>query len=78
MDFATIANIGDRIKAFDFEPMEGREDAYAIGKVIDKDDYSYTVAVEEDTYAPKGVRLEIKVPFRTFFGTCANRVSLVA
>lgn len=36
LKFENVANVGDVIKAFDFEPMEGRNDMYIIGRVIEK------------------------------------------
>ncbi len=74
--FESLAEVGDRIKAFDFEPFPGRPEAYAIGTVIEKEEYCYVVGVEEDTYAPVGARIEIKVPFQVL---CEfdERVSIV-
>lgn len=50
LKYENVANIGDTIKAFDFEPIPGRPDSFLIGKVIDKgmvnDSYlAYTVEV---------------------------------
>lgn len=36
LKFENVANVGDVIKAFDFQPMEGRDDSYLIGEVIEK------------------------------------------
>lgn len=36
LKFESIANVGDKIKAFDFQPMEGRDDNYLVGRVIAK------------------------------------------
>lgn len=36
LKFENVAEIGDTIKAFDFEPMEGRDDVFTIGKVVAK------------------------------------------
>ena len=36
LKFENVANVGDVIKAFDFQPMEGRDDSYLIGRVIEK------------------------------------------
>lgn len=35
LKFEKLAKIGDMIKAFDFMPMEGRDDMYICGEVID-------------------------------------------
>jgi len=63
MNYKNKANTGDKIKAFDFQPMEGRDDRYVVGTIINKDDYSYTIQVEKDTNAPEGYRIEVIVPF---------------
>ena len=36
LKFENTANVGDKIKAFDFQPMEGRNDSYLVGRVISK------------------------------------------
>ena len=36
LKFENTANVGDVIKAFDFEPMPDRPDSYLIGRVIEK------------------------------------------
>jgi hypothetical protein len=36
LKFESIANVGDKIKAFDFQPMPGRPDNYLVGRVIEK------------------------------------------
>lgn len=36
LKFENVAEIGDTIKAFDFEPMPSREDSYLIGEVVAK------------------------------------------
>ena len=36
LKFENTAEVGDVIKAFDFQPMEGREDSYLIGRVVAK------------------------------------------
>lgn len=36
LKFESIANVGDKIKAFDFQPIEGRKDQYLVGRVIEK------------------------------------------
>lgn len=61
---------GQKIRAFDFEPMEGRRDRYVEGEIIEVvygDFYAYRVQVEVDTMAPAGARTEVLVPFETTF-----------
>ncbi len=36
LKFENTANVGDIIKAFDFQPMPDRDDSYLIGRVIEK------------------------------------------
>jgi hypothetical protein len=36
LKFAELANVGDVIKAYDFKPMEGRDDCFLTGRVIRK------------------------------------------
>jgi len=36
LKFENVANVGDVIKALDFQPMEGRKDSYLTGRVIEK------------------------------------------
>lgn len=55
LKFENTANIGDTIKAYDFEPMEGRQERYLVGKVIDKGQSrqngcsSYTVKITQQS-----------------------------
>lgn len=63
------------IKAYDFEPMEGRTDRYVVGRVVRKGelkaDYQtfkgYEVEVLKDTAFPEGARKTIYVPYETTF-----------
>lgn len=71
LKYENVANIGDTIKAFDFEPMPGREDAYLIGKVIAKGttEYgydAYTVEVVKSPGYEKRVGITMYVPFESF------------
>ena len=36
MKFENIADVGQKIRAYDFQPMEGRDDQYIEGVVVDK------------------------------------------
>lgn len=68
---------GDTIRAYDFEPIEGRPERYIEGKitnVLTADDMQkmgrepfacYVVRVEIDTCAPKGTRELVFVPHET-------------
>tara|TARA_Y100000004_G_C8930338_1_gene419628 strand:+ start:1239 stop:1649 length:411 start_codon:yes stop_codon:yes gene_type:complete len=85
-DYSEVANIGDYVKAWNFEPREGRSDSYLIGKVIDKvshlngDVPYYHYKVQCVRYADGG-REEYNnevfyVPFKTTFDY-ADRVTLL-
>lgn len=36
LKFEALANVGDKIKAFDFKPMPDRDDSYLVGRVVAK------------------------------------------
>lgn len=36
LKFENTANVGDKIRAYDFEPMSDRPDSYLVGKVLEK------------------------------------------
>jgi hypothetical protein len=59
LKYANVAEIGDTIKAFDFEPMEGREDAYLIGKVIDKGEFYQEIEEGRKIYLCDGYTVEV-------------------
>jgi hypothetical protein len=66
IDHSDKAEIGDKIRAWDFQPDELRPDRYIEGTVLEKTERGYRVNVEKDTDAPKGVRTEILTPFSTY------------
>ncbi len=59
LKFAKTAEVGDRIRAWDFEPMEGRPDMYIDGEVIEKGFVknmgaaAYTIKCDFDSSAEK-------------------------
>ncbi len=75
LKYENTAQIGDTIKAYDHEPMEGRRDRYVVGKVIDKGMVggpfgyaAFTIRVTEDATFGKDynrVGLEVIVPFES-------------
>lgn len=71
--FEATAEVGDLVKCYDFEPMEGRPERYVVGRVVEKGwiaDYfiqGYRVEVLEDTCYPAGARDEIVAPFEVMF-----------
>lgn len=87
--FENTANIGETIKAFDFQPMADRPDMFLVGRVIDKgmikhpahgfDMYmGYTVEIvaqgEDNNY---DIGETAYVPFEVDFCEYDNRVTRV-
>jgi len=71
LKFEGIA-LGTKIKAYDFEPMEGRTDRYVTGTIIEKitRDFAkfYVINCREDSAFPEGanrVGLLVHVPMET-------------
>ena len=83
LKFEALAEIGDTIKAFDFEPMTDRPDRFVVGTVVAKGmtDYgyaAYTIDVTEDSvYTDPRARTEVIVPFQVSFMEYDERVQLV-
>lgn len=82
LKFEALAEIGDTIKAFDFEPMSDRPDRFVIGEVIDKGmtehGYAaYTVRVTADSAFVENPRPEVLVPFQVSFMEYDERIQLV-
>lgn len=79
--FEAVAEVGDIVKCYDFEPMEGRPSRYIVGRVVEKgfiSGYSiqgYRVAVLEDTCYPEDPRDEIVAPFQVMFLEHDQRIS---
>lgn len=65
--------VGDLIKAYEFEPIEGREELYLIGAIDRIEEYGFVIKGEtiiKDTVyntARMNEGVEIRVPFRTMF-----------
>lgn len=84
LKYENIAEIGDVIKAFDFQPMEGRGDRYVEGVVLSKTEHNgaavYMIRVTVDS-AEHGewtrVGEQVFVPFETTFDF-DGRVELIA
>lgn len=86
LKFENTAQIGDVIKAYDFNPeMFGEEPApYILGKVIEKGMtpagyYAYSIEITEDSGKLSGGRVGDTgyVPFETSFMEYDNRVTVV-
>lgn len=92
LKFETTANIGDVIKAFDFQPMEGRDDSYLTGQVIAKgpvfadngtymcDGYTVNVLFSNsgsEKFDAQRKGIEMVVPFEMDMLEYDERVSLV-
>lgn len=87
LKFEGVAKVGDIIRAYDFKPMAGRDDAFIEGIVIDDNNSengykSFKVEVTADkfkkyeTRASKDNRIDaiMFVPFETSFGEFDFRV----
>ena len=82
LKFENVAEVGNKIKAYDFEPMEGRPDRFLVGVVTNKGKTplgfaGYTVSVTESSI-PNRVGEEMFVPFGIAFDDWDDRVSKVA
>jgi hypothetical protein len=81
--FEAVAEVGDTIKCYDFEPFPGREERYVVGRVTEKGflaEYGfagYVVEVLKDTVFPAGERTEIVAPFQTMFMEFDGRITKV-
>jgi len=72
--------VGTKIRAYDFEPMNGRADRYVEGtitKLYDDQYEGYVVAVEKDTLHSKNERTEIIVPYEVGFLEYDERVTVL-
>jgi len=83
LKFENIAEVGDTIKAYDFQPREGLPDYFLVGKVTAKGKTplgfaGYTVTVTESPEHDVRVGLEMFVPFGIDFLEWDGRVSKVA
>jgi len=86
MKFENTARVGDRIKSFDFEPMEGREDRFVVGEVVKKHEFGtvhketlipfscYIVKCEESSHDQYKVGEEVFVPYEVDFMEYEERV----
>ena len=82
LKFENVAEVGNKIKAYDFQPREGHPDRFLIGIVVNKGMTplgfgGYSVTVTESSI-PNRVGEEMLVPFEMFFDEFDSRVSLVA
>lgn len=76
-----VAEVGDLIRAWDFEPDERRPDRYIEGVVVSKEAFSYTIIGNRDVYGEEEIEdkhsrvgYETIVPFEVFFGEFEGRV----
>ena len=86
MKFENTAQVGDRIKSFDFEPMEGREDRFVVGEVVKKHEFGtvhketlipyscYIVKCEESSHDQYELGQEVFVPYEVDFMEYEERV----
>lgn len=86
VNFENVAEVGEKIQAYDFKPMSDRPDYYVIGTVIakgmiqlDNGAYycdGYTIMCEEDTLTRRVGQI-IYVPFEIDMMDFNNRVRLM-
>ena len=82
LKFENLAEVGNKIKAYDFQPREGHREHFLEGIVVNKGKTpfgfaAYHVLVTESTI-PNRVGEEMLVPFGMVFDEWDGRVSLVA
>jgi len=83
MCFENIANVGDIVRAYDFQPMADRPECFAEGEVVEKGYISaygidgYRIKVLTDTAFPEDPRPEIVAPFQIMFMDFDGRVTKV-
>ncbi len=70
---------GALIRAWDFEPMEGRKDRYVEGVVIAIENQTYHIHVTKDSDFKIGSRLIVHAPFQglVFGDDNFNRIELI-
>jgi hypothetical protein len=89
LKFENLANVGDVIKAFDFQPMSDRPDMFLVGRVVAKGAVKhpegftlfdgYTVEILDQGKENRYTIGEIGyVPFETSFLEYDERVTVVA
>jgi len=85
LKFENTAEVGQTIRAYDFEIMPDRPDRYVEGVVIDKTDRNgtavYVIKCTVDTGFPEGcgrVGVEVYVPMQVTFVEHDNRIMLLA
>ena len=91
LKFETVANVGEKIRAFDFEPMPDRPDSFVTGVIVEKGpifskfeangpEYyicdGYTIECEFDT-DERRVGEKIFVPFEMSLSDFDTRVEIV-
>lgn len=83
LKFENVAEVGNKIKAYDFQPRDGRPDYFLVGTVTNKGMTplgfaGYTVTVTESPEHTVREGIEMFVPFEVMFDEWDGRVSLVA
>ena len=72
------ANVGDTVRSWDFQPMEGRGYCYIEGIVIEKTASSFKVAVQNRVFdgdkVEVGVGEWVETPFRVIIGEWEGRI----
>jgi hypothetical protein len=86
MKFENTAQLGDRLKALDFRPMDDRPDRFVVGTVIKRHEFGemrgdisipfscYIVKCEESSHGQYEIGEEVFVPYETAFSEYDERV----
>ena len=79
LKFENKFSVGDRIRAYDFPPMEDTPDRFIEGVItsVSSSSSAYVVSVENDTVFTKQPRDEVMVPFEVFFLEFDQRVTAI-
>ena len=70
--------VGDYVRAYDFQPMEGYPERFVEGFITEVNDFGYVIEVSNDTVFTDNPRPEIVAPYEVFFMEFDNRISKVA
>ena len=57
-----VFQVNDWVAAYDFEPMDDREDAYVAGVITEVKESTYVIKVKKDTMFPEGSRSVVEAP----------------
>lgn len=70
--------IGEYVRAYDFQPIEGYPERFVEGLITEVTRDGYVIKVLKDTVFTKNPRPEIVAPFEVFFMEFDNRISIAS